>query len=507
MELVDGPTLDDRLADGPLEWLTAVRICAEVTAGLAAAHARGLVHRDVKPANVILAASGAKLVDFGIAAVAGERADLSADGFVYGTPAYLAPERIAGGLVTPASDVYAVGLLLYRALTGRLPWAVETITEMVRAHCHVEPAPMPRVPGLPAHVVELGARCLAKQPELRPTSFEVAKVLAVAGGIAVPSPRRYPKGVPPPSSGAGGLADPTEAAPGADADASAGVTAILPAGAATDQPGSTAAHGAEPDPAGRGGPGAPADPPLLVRAGQRRGVLVRAGVVLAASAAVVAVVYPRLTGPAGRSEGAAAGPPVGSPPPPACAVRYLTRTDAGGAFAVDLVVTNTRTEPVPGWLVEFAFPADQRLVGTDNATWSQSGRTVTLQPATGDGALRPGSPASLRLTGSYRSGNPLPTAFSLNGTPCAAEVAGASSATGTPPAGEAGTVPVTGGTTRTGAATGTTQGGTTQGGTAAGGAAGAGATVPPPTSQPSSSDDKSKGHGNGQGSGHGKKKK
>src|SRR5690242_3416075 len=86
MELVEGPTLAERLARGPLAWPAAVRIAADVAAGLAAAHARGLVHRDVKPANVILTASGAKIVDFGIAAVAGARTDGDGTGVLLGTP-------------------------------------------------------------------------------------------------------------------------------------------------------------------------------------------------------------------------------------------------------------------------------------------------------------------------------------------------------------------------------------------------------------------------------------
>ncbi|MBX6724336.1 MAG: serine/threonine protein kinase, partial [Dactylosporangium sp.] len=177
MEIVEGTSLADALANGPLEWRVAVRACAEVASALAVAHARGIVHRDVTPRNVMLTATGAKLVDFGISATVGE-AEVGPSGLLLGTPAYLAPERLDGGSVQPATDVYALGLLLYKALTGRLPWQGTTTTQMLAAHRYVEPAPLPPVPGLPPQVADLCRRCLAKRPGDRPTSAEVAAVLA-----------------------------------------------------------------------------------------------------------------------------------------------------------------------------------------------------------------------------------------------------------------------------------------------------------------------------------------
>src|SRR6266545_717429 len=114
MELVQGQSLAQRIAAGPLPWRSAVRVAAQVASALAAAHAQGLVHRDVTPANVMLSRTGVKVVDFGIAAAVGER-----DRAVLGTPSYLAPEQRAGGPAQAATDVYALGLLLHHAATGR----------------------------------------------------------------------------------------------------------------------------------------------------------------------------------------------------------------------------------------------------------------------------------------------------------------------------------------------------------------------------------------------------
>ncbi|WP_432977172.1 serine/threonine-protein kinase [Dactylosporangium sp. CA-233914] len=182
MELLRGPSLAERLRGGPLPPPVAVRICAEVAAGLAAAHAEGLVHRDVKPANVMLTPDAAKVLDFGIVGIVGIPDEDDAEQ-VLGTPAYLAPERLMSGSVTPASDVYAFGLLLYRCLTGRLPWNGETTTQMVAAHVSVAPAPLPEIPDLPPGVRELCMRCLAKNPADRPEAVVVAARLARAAGI------------------------------------------------------------------------------------------------------------------------------------------------------------------------------------------------------------------------------------------------------------------------------------------------------------------------------------
>ena len=182
MELVDGRTLADLLSGNRIPWRLAVLICAQVAAALTAAHARGIVHRDVKPGNVMVTSAGVKLVDFGISAAVGDMD--GADGRLLGTPAYLAPERIDGGPVRPATDVYALGVLLYLSLAGRMPWQASTTTQMLKAHYYVDPAPLPAVAGLPAEVARLVSRCLAKKPGERPSAAEAAQLLGRIAGLA-----------------------------------------------------------------------------------------------------------------------------------------------------------------------------------------------------------------------------------------------------------------------------------------------------------------------------------
>ncbi|KUL38022.1 serine/threonine-protein kinase [Actinoplanes awajinensis] len=185
MELVPGGTLLRRLSAGPVAPQFAMRVCAEIAAALAAAHAEGLVHRDIKPANVMLAPTGAKVVDFGIAAVVSPGGSGELDSEVLGTAAYLAPERLTGDAVQPASDVYALGVVLYLLLSGRSPWTSEDTRQTLEAHLHLEPAALPPTPGVPDHVIGLCNRCLAKDPLVRPSARETAEVLAGGAGMRV----------------------------------------------------------------------------------------------------------------------------------------------------------------------------------------------------------------------------------------------------------------------------------------------------------------------------------
>ncbi|MFI6824101.1 serine/threonine-protein kinase [Micromonospora sp. NPDC050187] len=177
MELVEGENLADRLNRGPLAWPDAVRLGGQVAAALAAAHRIGVVHHDVKPGNVMLTDTGAKVLDFGIAALAGPHHPLAGrDGGepLMGTPAYIAPERLAAGATDPASDVYALGALLYRTLTGRAPLPVRTWEDAWAVHGRGSPVPPLGIPELPADVDRLVMACLAADPARRPAAADVA---------------------------------------------------------------------------------------------------------------------------------------------------------------------------------------------------------------------------------------------------------------------------------------------------------------------------------------------
>jgi len=176
MELVEGDTLAARLSRGNLSLDQAVRVGVQVAEALAAAHAKGIVHRDLKPANIMLAKTGAKVLDFGLAKVTGPAADtvLATQGIV-GTPAYMAPEQLAGGQADARTDIFALGLVLHEAITGR---------RVLVGH-GVVPA-FDGVPERLAHVVE---RCLAVDPDSRwHSAHDVARELEWAGRRLVDSP-------------------------------------------------------------------------------------------------------------------------------------------------------------------------------------------------------------------------------------------------------------------------------------------------------------------------------
>jgi serine/threonine protein kinase len=181
MKLLRGETLKDRLS-GPNPRLPAdlvVRIGAEVADALAAAHSGGLVHRDVKPSNILLEESTdrAKLIDFGLVMVDDdEGSQLTRNGCVVGTPAYMAPEQADGGAVDHRSDLYGLGCVLYRSSTGRVPFEGQNSMQVFFAQRTQSP-PHPRAidPTLPEGLANLVMNLLARDPADRPNSAEAVR--------------------------------------------------------------------------------------------------------------------------------------------------------------------------------------------------------------------------------------------------------------------------------------------------------------------------------------------
>ncbi|MDO9457088.1 serine/threonine-protein kinase, partial [Nocardioides sp.] len=167
LELVEGRTMSDLLRDGTMAPRPLAALAAQVAAGLAHAHTRGVVHRDVKPSNVLVSPDGrARLTDFGIARLVDSDDHLTLTGHVVGTAAYIAPEQVRGEQVTGAADVYALGLLLLEALTGQRSFAGPPM-EAALARLHQGPL----IPtSLPPGWSGLLAAMTALKPEARPTA-------------------------------------------------------------------------------------------------------------------------------------------------------------------------------------------------------------------------------------------------------------------------------------------------------------------------------------------------
>jgi serine/threonine protein kinase len=189
MEQVVGPTLEEEMSGGPLDAERLRRLGEELLGALGAAHSAGLVHRDVKPANVLMAPDGsAKLGDFGIAkAVLDEedpalQVDHTTEGQVMGTMAYMAPERLAGRPATVQSDIYSVGVVLYEGLTGTRPFAAPTPIAMVHAIDQASPAPLrEQCPGLDPALVATVERAMARNPDDRFASAAAMSAALRAG--------------------------------------------------------------------------------------------------------------------------------------------------------------------------------------------------------------------------------------------------------------------------------------------------------------------------------------
>lgn len=195
MELLHGETLADRLARGPIPWPQAAGIAAQIASALAAAHAQGVVHQDIKPANIMLTPSGVKVLDFGIAAMSGHRENT---GWIIGTPAYAPPERLHQAPPDPAADVFSLGVILCEMVTGRQPFPSHTWEEVARSR-YTPPTLPPAIPEPAASAIR---NALDSSPQRRPTASALARTLeggpaptlmtpagSVSAAASVPPPR------------------------------------------------------------------------------------------------------------------------------------------------------------------------------------------------------------------------------------------------------------------------------------------------------------------------------
>lgn len=196
MQYVDGPSLKEYVRDeGPLTVEEAVKITVQILDGLAAIHAGGIVHRDVKPQNILLDANRvAKLTDFGVAFLT-HQTGLTETGMALGTAAYMAPEQASGDVVGPQTDLYAVGVILYELLTGRLPFRGDNPVQLMYRHVsELPPAPRQFNRYIPMSTESVVLRALAKVPSDRfPDAMAMRR--ALTGAAQVQSLPREPRAV------------------------------------------------------------------------------------------------------------------------------------------------------------------------------------------------------------------------------------------------------------------------------------------------------------------------
>ncbi|MEZ4339271.1 MAG: serine/threonine-protein kinase, partial [Sandaracinaceae bacterium] len=178
MEYAEGPTLADVLAKGPLDLDRVDHLLEQIAGSLHEAHAKGVVHRDLKPDNIILTTRGGepdfvKVCDFGIAQRRGEGPEITVEGTIIGTPQYMSPEQLSGAPVDGRSDVYSLGLILFEMLTGVRPFYGDTPLQWATLHTTKAPPPLddfPAARGLAPHRKEAVMAALAKSPADRPQS-------------------------------------------------------------------------------------------------------------------------------------------------------------------------------------------------------------------------------------------------------------------------------------------------------------------------------------------------
>lgn len=408
MELVEGDSLASVLHRGALSWPTAVGIGAQVAAALATAHAHGVVHCDITPSNVMLASDGVKVIDFGVCASAGDRAGTP----VYGTPAYLAPERRAGGAAVAGTDVYGLGLVLYEMLAGKLPWPDGSTTELLAAHRDVPPAPLPRVRGLPDGIAELIAACLDLDPAKRPSASKLCAALtaaARAGDRGNPTPGEG-KGSPRNGSGGNGSGGKGHKNSGRSPSG----TRILP-------------HGVTnlPDPLRVTEP---------IRRSVRRPLFLLPSILLGILIACLGLSQigpgrfaspkpkPSRTPPVAGAIPPIGGAPRGSAAPRAslaCRVDYRVTSDWIFGFTAQVTIANVGQGDIAGWELTFRLADGQRVGGGWDANFAQDGNLVTISNSGSNADVHPGKNVTVGFLGTKPAGGgSAPTKFLLNGTRC-----------------------------------------------------------------------------------------
>lgn len=182
MEFLDGFPLSRLIRGGPIELPRVLNVLTQVASALGRAHELDIIHRDIKPDNIFLLrgypTDFVKVLDFGLAHVKGE-SRVTAAGSVMGTPEYMAPEQIRGAPIGPPSDIYSLGCVFFEMLTGRLPF-MGTTAELVLKHMREQPvAPSAFAYDLSAEIDQLVLRMLAKDPELRPSAYELSEILRI----------------------------------------------------------------------------------------------------------------------------------------------------------------------------------------------------------------------------------------------------------------------------------------------------------------------------------------